>query len=304
VDGNRAQGVLLGLACGDALGASVEFLPRAAIAERYPDGLRDFTTGGPWNVAIGETTDDTRMALDLARSLDRPGPVDLDDLARRFVAWVEEGPKDVGVTTRHAIELLRVGVPPLEAGARTRLALSPERTASNGSLMRCAPVAIRFAQNREAVRQVSIDTSRITHADERCVWACVALNQAIAHLLTGGAPSELVEAACHDVPRQDVVAAVRGAADRHSSELRGTGYALNALRIAFWAMAMTGSLEDAIVAAVTIGDDTDTNAAVTGALAGALHGADAIPERWRSKLQGREELLALADRLVALANEP
>jgi ADP-ribosylglycohydrolase len=80
---DRARGVIVGLACGDALGAPVEFQSRQAIAERYPDGLREFTGGGWMNVAPGELTDDSRMMIDLAETLMQPGTVDMHALGLR-----------------------------------------------------------------------------------------------------------------------------------------------------------------------------------------------------------------------------
>ena len=299
---SRARGVLLGLACGDALGAPVEFESREAIAARYPDGLRGFTAGGWMNVVPGETTDDTRMAVDLARCLVETDPPDMADLAGRFAAWLRERPKDIGNTTRHAIERFIAGDAWDVAGQTTLDALGARSTASNGSLMRCAPVAVRYADDPERLRRVSIDSSRVTHAEPRCVWSCVALNQGIAHLLRGGDPRRLVEAAIAEVEQPDVVAAVRSAAGKPSSDLEGTGYVLNALSIAFWATDTTASLEDALVAAVMVGTDTDTNAAVTGALAGAHFGDAAIPTRWLDLLHGREDLTALADQLATLAS--
>ena len=170
---DRARGVIVGLACGDALGAPVEFQSRATIKERYPDGLRDFTSGGWMHVMPGELTDDSRMMIDLAETLIRPGPVDLDELARRFIAWADEQPKDIGNTTSLAIDLLRRGIPWTDAGEQALRQLGASGAASNGSVMRCAPVAVRFHSQPDLVRDVSIDTSRITHAEARCTWSCV-----------------------------------------------------------------------------------------------------------------------------------
>ena len=289
---------MLALACGDALGAPVEFNSREVVAARFPDGVRDFGSGGWMNVVPGETTDDTRMATDLAHCLVETDPPDMTDLAGRFVTWLQEQPKDIGNTTRHAIERYIAGDPWDVAGQTTLDALGSRNTASNGSLMRCAPVAIRFAHDRDRLRQVSIDSSRVTHAEPRCVWSCVALNQGIAHLLRGGDRSGLVEAAVDGVEQAEVVAAVRSAAGKLSADHNGSGYVVNALAIAFWAVQTTETLEDALVAAVMIGDDTDTNAAVAGALAGALHGVDAIPARWLDLLHSRDELMTLADTLI------
>jgi len=296
---DRARGILLGLACGDALGAPVEFVSRSVIADRHPGGLRDFAAGGWLNVVPGETTDDTRMAVDLAKTLVETDPPDMTDLAGRFAAWLRERPKDIGNTTHLAIDRFIAGDRWDVAGQTALDIRGSQGAASNGSLMRCAPVAIRFADDPERLRRVSIDSSRVTHAEPRCVWSCVALNQGIAHLLTGGSRETLIEAALDDIELAIVVDTVRGAAGRASDDLEGSGYVLNALAVAFWALQTTDSLEDAIVAAVMIGEDTDTNAAVTGALAGALYGADAIPSRWLDLLHDRDALVDLADRLAA-----
>jgi ADP-ribosyl-[dinitrogen reductase] hydrolase len=299
---DRARGVIVGLACGDALGAPVEFESRQSIAAKYPDGLRDFTSGGWMNVVPGELTDDSRMMIDLAETLVRPGPVDLDYLGQRFVAWMAEGPKDIGNTTRIAIEALRNGVHWSEAGELALTQRGPHGAASNGSVMRCAPVAIRFANNPDQLRANSIDTARITHAEPRCTWAAVALNQAIGHALNGGAIDELVDAATSGIEQPDVVRSIQNAPHRSARDLKGSGYVLNAVEIAFWATFTRPTFEEAIVSAVMIGDDTDTNAAVTGALAGAVYGYGSIPERWRSAIHQHDRLVTLADQLLSASS--
>ena len=299
---DRARGVIVGLACGDALGAPVEFEARESIAARYPMGLRDFTSGGWMEVQPGELTDDSRMMIDLAETLVRPGPVDLDHLGRRFVTWMEEDPKDIGNTTRLAIELIRDGVHWSDAGRIALERRGADAAASNGSVMRCAPVAVRFHDDPDQLRAVSIDSARVTHAEPRCTWAAVALNQGIAHALRNGSISRLIEAAITGIGQADVARAVESAVVADERELNGSGYVLNALRIAFWAVLTRPTFEEAVVSAVMIGDDTDTNAAVTGALAGAIHGYQAIPERWRSGVQQHDRLINLADQLLAMGS--
>jgi ADP-ribosyl-[dinitrogen reductase] hydrolase len=300
---DRARGVLVGLACGDALGAPVEFESREAIAATYPDGLRNFTSGGWMSVVPGELTDDSRMMLDLAETLVRPGPVDLDHLGQRFVAWMEEGPKDIGNTTRLAIQALQSGTHWSEAGQFALDQMGAHSAASNGSVMRCAPVAIRFRDDPPQLRAVSIDTARITHAEARCTWAAVALNQAIAHALCGESPDGLVEAATAGIMQEEVVQAIHAAPAMSAADLNGSGYVLNAIQIAIWATLTQPSFEEAVVSAVMIGKDTDTNAAVTGALAGALHGYAAIPERWRTTIHQHDRLVSLADQLCAAGGD-
>jgi ADP-ribosyl-[dinitrogen reductase] hydrolase len=296
---DRARGVLVGLACGDALGAPVEFESREVIAAKYPNGLRDFTSGGWMSVVPGELTDDSRMMLDLAETLVRPGPVDLEHLGERFVAWMEEGPKDIGNTTRLAIQALQSGRHWSEAGQLALDQMGSHSAASNGSVMRCAPVAIRFRGDLGQLKTVSIDTARITHAEARCTWAAVALNQAIAHALVGGSLDGLVEAATAGIAQLDVVQAIRAAPEKTAADLDGSGYVLNTVQIAIWATLTQPSFEEAVVSAVMIGKDTDTNAAVAGALAGAVHGYAAIPERWRTTIHQHDRLVSLADQLLA-----
>lgn len=299
---DRARGVMLGLACGDALGAPVEFMSKTEIAARYPDGMRDFTHGGWMNVVEGELTDDSRMAIDLAEVLARPGDPDMDALGASFVAWVAEGPKDVGNTTKIAIDHLAAGVPWSKAGYLALETRGERGASSNGSLMRTAPVAIRYRNDPEALVDVSRNTSLITHAEERCQWSCVALNQGIAYLLGGGSLDGLVEAAVQGIPVGSVVETVRNAPQANATSLSGTGFVLNGLAVAFWAVMTTTSLEDAISAAVMIGDDTDTNAAIAGSLGGAFYGASALPDRWLAQLHQRDRLVSLADQLALLGD--
>src|SRR5918999_3183936 len=113
---DRYAGTLLGLACGDALGGPVEFLNRDEIAARFPTGVSEFIGGGWLMLAPGEVTDDTQQALILAESLTDDG-LDLDRLAAGLIAWFRGDPKDIGNTTRIALEALAAGTAPLEAGA-------------------------------------------------------------------------------------------------------------------------------------------------------------------------------------------
>lgn len=298
---DRYRGCLLGSACADALGGPVEFMSRAQIARLHPDGPREFTGGGWLSLAPGEITDDTQMTLALARSLAQGGPLDVDDVAARFVAWADTKPKDIGNTTRAAIDLLARGVPWAEAGERVQRAALPRGAAANGSVMRCAPVALRYRADRVELVRASIDTSRVTHADPRCTWGTVAVNQAIAYLLDGGSVRDAIAAAVVDLAEPRVVEAVYAASRLGRDELRSGGYVLDTITAAFWALSSNDSLEETIVAAVSLGDDADTTAAVAGALAGAHYGASTIPARWLSLLQPRQELQDLADRLLDLS---
>jgi len=293
---DRYLGCLLGLACGDALGGPVEFLSRSDIVARYPDGLRDFVGGGWLDLFPGEITDDTQMTLALARSLVACGELEMEDLSRRFVAWYETNPKDIGNTTRAAIANLVAGMPWDEAGAR---AAKGGAAAGNGSVMRCAPVALRYRSDRGTLRQASIDSARVTHADRRCTWGAVAINQALAWLLNGGSLNLTIDAAAEGIDDDETKLRIAGAADRPVEQIKAGGYVLDTASAALWCLVRHGSFEEVVVAAVALGDDTDTTAAVAGTLAGAYFGVGAIPDRWLVRVQYREELTSLAHALLS-----
>src|SRR5215212_39004 len=182
---DRYAGTLLGLACGDALGGPVEFVKRDVTAARFPTGVTEFIGGGWLDLDPGEVTDDTQQALILAESL-TAGGLDLDRFAEGLIAWFRSDPKDVGNTTRIALEALAAGTPPLDAGAAALTARGARSTAANGAVMRCAPVALRFRRSPSHLVRASLDSARVTHAEARASWGTVAVNQAIVHLLNGG----------------------------------------------------------------------------------------------------------------------
>jgi ADP-ribosyl-[dinitrogen reductase] hydrolase len=297
---DRYAGCLLGLACGDALGAPVEFRPRAEIARDHPGGVRDFVGGGWLRLAPGEITDDTQLTLALAQGLGPDGLV-MDRVAAAFLEWFRSNPKDVGVTTRKALTNLANGMSWQEAGEAVQQEALPEGVGGNGAVMRCAPVALRFRRDRTALVRASIDSARITHADPRCTWGAVAINQAIVHLLDGGKVRDVARAADQGIDERRVYETLRHAPTLTLDTVRGNGYVLSTISAAIWCLVNHPSFEEAVVAAVGLGEDTDTTAAVTGALAGAAYGASAIPDRWLDRVQYRNELEVLAARLLAWA---
>lgn len=297
---DRYRGVLLGLACGDALGGPVEFKSRDEVAELHPGGLRDFVGGGWLSLAPGEITDDTQMTLAIARSLAETGGLDMNDIATRFLEWYRSDPKDIGLTTRAALVALSKGVSWEEAGKRVS-GYASGNAAGNGAVMRCAPVALRFRGDRDAVIAASKSTALITHADPRCQAATVAVNLMIVHLLEGGAIRDLPGHVLDAITEPETREALRKAPDLTREKVRSGGFVLDTMQAALWSLLQTDSLEDAVITAVNLGADTDTTGAVTGALAGAAYGASAIPARWSDQVQHRDELIAIADRLLELS---
>jgi len=282
---DRYRGALVGLAVGDALGASVEFRRPGS----FPPvgGYRD---GGPHHLDAGEWTDDTSMALALADSLATAG-WDLDDQAERYCKWRSTGTYsvngrcfDIGGTTDQALERFE------EMRDARRSGETSERASGNGSIMRLAPVAIRYAAlypgRVEDLARLGAESSLVTHASAPCTSACRYLTVVVAALIRGErrervldpdwAPLRRIDA---DVPLHPLIRDVARGSFRakDASQVRGSGWVVESLEAALWAFHRASSFEHAVLLAVNLGDDADTTGAVCGQLAGAFWGEARIP---------------------------
>lgn len=296
----RFTGCLVGLAVGDALGAPLEFMPRDEIAATFGE-VRELIGGGWLNVEPGEWTDDTQLALAIAESIVRLGRIDPPDIAARFVGWLRTGPKDVGNLTRAAIRYHEQGLPWGEVGPRI-VADFPGGSAGNGSLMRCAPVALFQAQRPAALLRDSAIVSEITHANPLSVWGSIAVNLAIVEFLHGRRDGA-IERVAGQIPERAVADTLRAAATLPRRAVRSGGYVLETVGAAFWALAQGETFEEVLVAAINLGGDADTVGAVAGALAGARDGVSAIPERWMQQVRAVDRLADLGLALHRLARK-
>jgi ADP-ribosyl-[dinitrogen reductase] hydrolase len=291
-----ARGALLGLACGDALGRPVEFRSADQIRETH-GRVTEMLANGTHGQLAGTITDDTEMALCIARSLAEREAFAPTDVAARFVEWYESGPFDIGLMTADAIRNLQDGFSWDEAGHRVWQARPEGSNAGNGSVMRCIPYALAFVDDAESLDRASRQSSAITHADPRCTAGCVVLNRTVAGLLRGDDDPLAAALDATDVP-EELMSALRPVArGRRPNSLRSTGYVVHTLQTALWLGLTAESAEEATVDAVALGEDTDTVAAVTGAVAGARFGAETLPERWLEQIPDREELTSLATTL-------
>ena len=309
---DRARGVLLGLAAGNLLGLPVEGDGHEWIAESYPDGLTEID---PLE-ANRPMDDDLAQAVDLGEALLAGG-----DYARvfadRLAVWARENGRGIGITTREVIRELSTGKP-LPEPARI-VYERRNRIAPNGGVMRCAPVAIARRDDPALLVADSALTCVVTHYAATCQWSCILVNTVIAALLNGTAPDlpDLLTAAsadgCPDLAAQaisdgipaDALDAMNHGnqpppdADWLMCDHRLIGHTLLATQFGLWAAATPLDFEDALIASVAAGGDTDTNAAVAGAVLGARYGASSIPERWLACIPQRERIEALADDLMA-----
>lgn len=302
----RAHGALLGQVAGDALGQLVEFRSAAQIARSHPGGVRELVDGGTWDTLAGQPTDDSELALVLARSIVRHGGFDPAQVRAGYRGWLASRPFDVGGTT--------------SAGLNGRSTADSE---SNGAAMRVSPLAVHLwrATPDEVARLASLDAG-LSHQSPVCAEASAALSVAIAIAVREGPPPRELYAqvarwarrdgglrtAVRDVFSDDDVAPVEEFYEQQ-------GWVLIALRNAFHQLLHAPTLEEGLVRTVSAGGDTDTNGAIAGALLGAVHGREAVPLRWRRAvltcraITGHhprpmalwaDDLLELAERLVAL----
>jgi len=302
MDADRVQGVLLGLACGDALGRPVEFDSAVGIAAEYGT-LEEMVGHGTWNQPAGTITDDTEQALCIAASLVEQQQFDPTDIAERFVAWYDSGPFDIGVMTRQSLNRLKQGHSWDEAGQAVWEDSVEGQNAGNGSVMRCPPLAIPYASDWDRLVDVSRQSSQITHADPRCTAGCAVLNLTIAGLLQDvDAPlRDAIEYVSPDVP-DELGSALRPLTRGESPvQLKTSGYVVHSLQTALHDGLGASSAEEAIVTAVNRGGDADTIGAIAGAVAGARFGASGLPNHWVAEIDEADELEDLAIELEAMA---
>lgn len=278
---DRAIGALVGLAVGDALGTSVEFKER--------DTYEPVTTlrgGGAFRLQPGEWTDDTSMALCLAESLIwTGGEVDPEHLLSRFCDWYENGHNsttgrcfDIGTTTREALLNFK--------SKGITVAPDQDHLSGNGSIMRLAPAAIVHHRSYDDAVRVSIDQSVPTHNSKKCRDACEELALMISAGIRG--EDQGLNQRIKDIPRD---------------QISSSGYVLDTLVAAQWAVLNTSTFDDAVLLAANLGDDADTVAAVTGQIAGSLYGYSAIREEWRNTVFWHDHLVYVANRLYDLKDQ-
>lgn len=299
----RLRGCAVGAAIGDALGMPLEFGPRWPLDML----VRDMRAG---RLSAGSFTDDTEMALALGESLLAYHPLDAADLAQRFADWYRAGPADIGNQTQAVLSRIAAGEQWEEAVDAVQRRW-PD-SAGNGSVMRCWPVALAHWRDLGTLLSDSRLQSQVTHPHGECVAGSAFVNAAIHYLLHGetlpGAVHEALDAA--EVP-SGLRNAIEAAPQRKRDELQNSGWVRHTLESAVWALLNTDSFEEAVVQAVNLGGDADTAGAVTGALAGACYGLEAIPARWREVVHGEwplgsgrvwraDDLANMADCLAAL----
>jgi ADP-ribosyl-[dinitrogen reductase] hydrolase len=291
---SRQRGCLFGLACGDAVGTTVEFAERGS----FPL-VTDMTGGGPFHLPLGAWTDDTSMALCLASSLVELKRFDAHDQMSRYWKWYDKGYLsstgrcfDIGLTVRGSLARFQQSGDPFSG--RT-----DPSSAGNGCIMRLAPVPIFFYPNLQETIHWAGESSRTTHGSQECIESCQLLASMLWAALDGKPKEEILFG--HDPNQYSApkVCAIASGAYREKTidSIRGSGYVIDCLEASAWCFWKTDSFREAVLMAVNLGDDADTTGAVCGQIAGAFYGESGIPSAWLEKLVMVDTIRNVAVRL-------
>ncbi len=287
----HARGAMLGLALGDALGATVEFMTPSEIHRVH--GRHDRIRGGGWlRLPSGQVTDDTTMAFALAEAwLLRPHAPSAEDYAAAFDTWMRGQPVDIGHTVRRGILRFR------QTG---EACMPPSEDAGNGATMRCAPTAlILLGAPADTLARATLAQARVTHNNPLTDAATLTVvNMIQAGLRAADAPGQgirAVMAQAHLLAREFPLFRFRG-----RRALNPSGYVVDTLRAVLQAIDLNDSFESALLQVVNCGGDADTTGAITGMIMGALVGEQGLPERWLKALDGsvHRRCIDLADGLI------
>ena len=264
---DRALASYLGFACGDALGATVEFLSAKRIKKRY--GTHKDIIGGGWlNLAAGQVTDDTQMALALGQAIIDKQTFNEQTVAKYFVNWMETDPPDIGNTCRRS--LLRVRDQGVLHGPLR------EDDAGNGACMRNLPVILATLNNLDNFQDWTIKQCHITHHHPLSDAATLTLGKLVQHLLRGN------DSLCQQEARQ--LTKDYPILNYSPYPGRASAYIVDTVQTVLHYFFNSKDYETCLINTVNQGEDADTTGALAGMLAGAKYGLDAIPKRWLSML--------------------
>ena len=264
----NAIAAYLGLAIGDALGATVEFMTPREIAAQYK--VHDQLIGGGWlKLKSGQVTDDTTMALALGKAISETGRVEADAAARAFDTWMRGKPVDIGATVRRGLlNFRKTGNPETPLN---------EHDAGNGAAMRVLPVALATLGLPEAdVRAACRAQAHVTHNNPLSDAATETLALMVRDALRGADKLDLLHQRAHPLAKQHPEFTFRAVRQRQNP----SGYIVETVQAVFQAFFDTDSFEDCLIDVVNRGGDADTTGAIAGMLAGAVYGPAGIPWRW------------------------
>ncbi len=304
---DKYSGSLFGLAIGDAIGSSVEFMTPGSFSQ-----INDMVGGGYYNLNPGEWTDDTSMALCLADSLISKQGFDSYDQLCRYLRWMEEGylsSRDksfgIGRTTMQALQSFK-------KNPRSYCGLKKNDSSGNGSLMRLAPVPLAFARNPELAIKMSGCSSKTTHQTKVCIQACEYFGGLIVGALhseskeTLLSPDYMKKYSYWNLKKIDgkLIKVIEGSfKDNNPPQIESTGYVIKSLESTLWAFYNTNSFNEGLIKVVNLGNDSDTVGAIFGQLAGAYYGEKNILQKWIASVKYSKLIRKMAEHLYELSEK-
>jgi len=303
---------IMGFAVGDALGVPVEFLNRDLL-QRRP--LKEMIGYGSHKVPEGTWSDDTSLMIAAMDSIKENGDVNFDDIMYKFTEWVNYAKYtatdelfDIGISTSKAISNFKRGEKPTNCGTKGI------NENGNGSLMRILPFVyyLKFSNFSEEEKTILINqASALTHAHEISQLGCKIYADYVTLLLDGvdkvKALDLLKEIDYNKYYSNDSIKVYQRIlkGDLKSldiDQIRSSGYVVDSLEASLWCTVKNDTYEDAVVAAINLGEDTDTIGAITGSLNGIIYGKNNIPERWLNKLRKKDYLEELSNQFISTIN--
>ncbi|WP_328286500.1 ADP-ribosylglycohydrolase family protein [Ureibacillus manganicus] len=268
---DKIQGGLFGLAIGDALGATTEFMTKEEIENEY-GRVTEIVGGGIWGVEKGETTDDTAMTLAVARGILENWVDPFEEIGKQFLDWYDTDPVDVGITIRTVFEYYDGDW--FQTAKKVHDFLDG-KSAGNGTLMRCLPIALAYTDPSK-IEELTIALSKMTHYDDEAAEACVIYNRIARQLLEG----EFLYSAIHSEIKNT----------RYESDYANEpncppdGYVVHTMKWVLYWLLNSATLEEVVVGATNMGHDSDTVAAIAGGLKGLEVGYENIPAKFSHTL--------------------
>ena len=264
----KAKGAFVGLAIGDALGATVEFMTSGEIKSQY--GVHKQIIGKGWlYLKAGQVTDDTEMSICIARAIQDSKCWDLHAVAQEFADWVTGRPVDVGSTCARGIRNFIL---------HQTLEVPPSRwSAGNGALMRMLPVALYTLGDEERLARYVVEQAHLTHNNPLSDAACIFFGRLVHDALMGAQIGELLSRT-KDFVNEHPNFCFRPYPGKSSA------FVVETVQTVFHYLFSTDTFEQCLIGTVNQGGDADTTGALAGMLAGALYGVEGIPKRWVKRL--------------------
>ena len=284
---DKIKGGLFGVAIGDALGGTTEFMSEQEIKNKYGQ-LTDIIGGGVWQLSPGEVTDDTAMTLCVAKGIIQSPDDPIPYIGEEFLNWYAQKPKDVGIIISQVLTIYKDNWE--EAAKEVHYRLSG-KSAGNGSLMRCLPIPLAYADQKK-MEELTVRHSKMTHYDDLAAEACLIYNRIASRLLNGDGLAVSL--------REETAGTLYEEALTSEPDCPPDGFVVHTMKWVVHILSNMHTFEEVAVAAANKGHDTDTVAAIACGLKGIETGYGQLPERFKQKILIQEELSQAAADLAEI----